>query len=151
MVQELTAAQKKKQKKKAKEKAKKAGDIDEDAPMKKGPVKKESAAVRRLREEMERQKAAHEAAQKAEEERIRLVFISFRLSDHSSAGHTTGTTMSFVACYALRPLGFCHIFRSWLYRHHGLRQCQHRMDEGECLFLSQDYMWNAGRGGCFKG
>ena len=60
-------------KKKAKDKAKKSGDADEDGPAKKGPAKKESAAVRRLREEMERQKAAQEALQKAEEERIRNV------------------------------------------------------------------------------
>lgn len=81
-LQELTAAQKKKLKKKAKDKAKKA---DGDEGGKKGPVKKESAAVRKLREEMERQKAAEEAAQRAEEERIRkvqpfLIFVKRQLN-----------------------------------------------------------------------
>ena len=70
-LQELTAAQKKKLKKKAKEKAKKAD--DKEGTGKKGPAKKESAAVRKLREDLERQKAEQEAAQKAEEERIRQV------------------------------------------------------------------------------
>lgn len=69
----MTAAQRKKLKKKQKEKAKKAEGGDKDAPAKKGPAKKESAAVRKLREDLERQKAEQEAAQKAEEERIRLV------------------------------------------------------------------------------
>ena len=72
-LQELTAAQKKKLKKKAKEKAKKADGGDKEAGGKKGPAKKESAAVRKLREDLERQKAEQEAAKKAEEERLRQV------------------------------------------------------------------------------
>ena len=76
-MQELTAAQKKKLKKKAKDKAKKAD--DKEGTGKKGPAKKESAAVRKLREDLERQKAEQEAAQKAEEERIRQVSFWLRL------------------------------------------------------------------------
>lgn len=67
-MQELTAAQRKKLKKKAKDKAKKTD--DKEGTGKKGPAKKESAAVRKLREDLERQKAEQEAAKKAEEERI---------------------------------------------------------------------------------
>jgi hypothetical protein len=79
--QELTAAQKKKLKKKAKEKEKKKGggaegeEGEEGAEVKKDkkPAKPQSAAVRRLQEELERKRIAEEQRIREEEERIRQV------------------------------------------------------------------------------
>jgi hypothetical protein len=81
--QELTAAQKKKLKKKAKEKEKKKGggaegeEGEEGAEAKKDkkPAKPQSAAVRRLQEELERKRIAEEQRIREEEERIRQVRI----------------------------------------------------------------------------
>ncbi|KAK9915050.1 hypothetical protein WJX75_004126 [Coccomyxa subellipsoidea] len=88
---EMSAAAKKKAKKKAKEKAKKAagtaeGDDEEAAPAapKKG-AKKESAAVRRMREALEKQEREAEEAARAEAERIAKEEEAARLAEEAEA------------------------------------------------------------------